>query len=175
MMNTDDEDDGAPGAEYNRRIGGRLRDIRRQKRLTLQDVEANSGAEFKASVLGAYERGERAISVPRLERLARFYLVPIDQLLPREPVTDDRAVEIDGSAIVIDVIKLGALEIGPADKLQRFFRMVEVERQDYNGRILTVRGDDRRALALILDVPIDDVRSTLDRLDLIHRQSYSTV
>ena len=175
MMNTDDEDDGATGAEYNRRIGGRLRDIRRQKRLTLQDVEANSGAEFKASVLGAYERGERAISVPRLERLARFYLVPIDQLLPREPVTDDRTVEIDGSAIVIDVIKLGALTIGPADKLQRFFRMVEVERQDYNGRILTVRGDDRRALALILDVPIDDVRSTLDRLGLIHRQSYSTV
>ena len=53
--------------------------------------------------------------------------------------------------------------------------MVEAERQGYNGRMLTVRGDDRRALALILDVPIDDVRSTLDRLDLIHRQSYSTV
>ena len=126
-------------------------------------------------MLGAYERGERAISVPRLERLARFYLVPIDQLLPREHVTDDRAVESDGSAIVIDISKLGALTIGPADKLQRFFRMVEAERQGYNGRMLTVRGDDRRALALILDVPIDDVRSTLDRLDLIHRQSYSTV
>ena len=38
--------------------------------------------EFKASVLGAYERGERAISVPRLQRLARFYSVPVDQLLP---------------------------------------------------------------------------------------------
>jgi len=126
-------------------------------------------------VLGAYERGERAISVPRLERLARFYLVPIDQLLPLEPVTDDRAVEIDGSAIVIDVSKLGALTIGPADKLPRFFRMVEAERQDYNVRMLTVRGDDRRALALILDVPIDEVRTTLARLDLIHRQSYSTV
>ena len=55
---------------YGRRVGERLRSIRRQKRLSLQDVEATSSQEFKASVLGAYERGERAISVPRLERLA---------------------------------------------------------------------------------------------------------
>ena len=56
----------------------------RQKRLSLQEVEAASDQEFKASVLGAYERGERAISVPRLQRLARFYSVPVDQLLPRD-------------------------------------------------------------------------------------------
>ena len=67
---------------YAGKVGTRLRAIRRQKRLSLQDVEATSGQEFKASVLGAYERGERAISVPRLQRLARFYRVPVDQLLP---------------------------------------------------------------------------------------------
>ena len=61
----------------------RLRNVRKQQRLSLQAVEAASNAEFKASVLGAYERGERAISVPRLQRLARFYNVPVDQLLPR--------------------------------------------------------------------------------------------
>ncbi len=49
-----------------------------------------SSQEFKASVLGAYERGERAISVPRLQRLARFYNVPVDQLLPRDD--DDSAL-----------------------------------------------------------------------------------
>src|SRR5918999_3858535 len=69
---------------YGSRVGERLRAIRRQKRLSLQDVEAASTQEFKASVLGAYERGERAISVPRLQRLARFYSVPVDQLLPRD-------------------------------------------------------------------------------------------
>ena len=46
---------------YGRRVGERLRAIRRQKRLSLQEVEATSSEEFKASVLGAYERGERAI------------------------------------------------------------------------------------------------------------------
>ena len=67
---------------YARRVGERLRAIRKQKGLSLQEVEGASQQEFKASVLGAYERGERAISVPRLQRLARFYNVPVDQLLP---------------------------------------------------------------------------------------------
>src|SRR5580698_6592228 len=69
---------------YARRVGERLRNVRKQQRLSLQAVEAASDQEFKASVLGAYERGERAISVPRLQRLAKFYNVPVDQLLPRD-------------------------------------------------------------------------------------------
>ena len=51
-------------------------------RLSLQAVETMSAQEFKASVLGAYERGERSISVPRLQRLALLYDVPVDLLLP---------------------------------------------------------------------------------------------
>src|SRR6476659_11166722 len=69
---------------YGRKVGARLRAIRRQKGMSLQEAEELSGQEFKASVLGAYERGERAISVPRLQRLAAFYNVPVDQLLPRD-------------------------------------------------------------------------------------------
>src|SRR3954465_3697417 len=79
---------------YAVKVGSRLRAIRKQKRLSLQEVEASSGQEFKASVLGAYERGERAISVPRLQRLARFYNVPVDQLLPR----DDADLDLTDSA-----------------------------------------------------------------------------
>ena len=69
------DDDDVVSSPYSRKVGDRLRVIRRQKRLSLQEVEASSSEEFKASVLGAYERGERAISVPRLERLAKFYNV----------------------------------------------------------------------------------------------------
>ncbi len=82
-MNAEHDEHNEAGSVYGRRVGERLRAIRRQKRLSLQEVEATSDQEFKASVLGAYERGERAISVPRLERLAQFYNVPVDQLLPR--------------------------------------------------------------------------------------------
>src|SRR3954451_21881929 len=90
MRFTSDEapEETTAGTPYGRKVGERLRAIRRQKRLSLQEVEAASNQEFKASVLGAYERGERAISVPRLQRLARFYSVPVDQLLPKDEGPD---------------------------------------------------------------------------------------
>ena len=44
---------------FTRLVGERLRRIRQQKQWSLSEVEANSDSEFKASVLGAYERGER--------------------------------------------------------------------------------------------------------------------
>ncbi len=81
-------------------VGERLRAIRRQKGLSLHDVEARSDQEFKASVLGAYERGERAISVPRLLRLAELYRVPADQLLPRS--AQDVDIDLTDSAAGVD-------------------------------------------------------------------------
>ena len=95
MQYPDDNDD---DLGYSVQVGERLRSIRKQKRLSLHDVEAQSDQEFKASVLGAYERGERAISVPRLHRLARVYQVPVDQLLPRpeDPVGDTTFIDLTG-------------------------------------------------------------------------------
>ena len=97
--------------DYSLRLGERIRVIRRQKRLSLQDVEARSEAEFKASVLGAYERGERAVSVPRLHRLAEFYDVPVDQLLPVgkgddlvDAGTAESPIWAPGQKVVIDLL-----------------------------------------------------------------------
>jgi transcriptional regulator with XRE-family HTH domain len=170
MSGFDDEDE-VLSSPYSRKIGERLRSIRRQKRMSLQEVEAASEQEFKASVLGAYERGERAISVPRLERLARFYAVPVDQLLPRDEMHagDDLELAGAGAKLVVDLVKLGRLTGGPFDMLQRFFRMIQVQRQDFNGKVLTVRADDRRAIAAMLDVPVDEVEARMDALDLLFR------
>jgi hypothetical protein len=71
------------GKTYAEAVGDRLHSVRLSKDLSLQDIEELSGKEFKTSVLGAYERGERSIAVPRLQRLALFYGVPVDYLLPR--------------------------------------------------------------------------------------------
>src|SRR5271166_6268518 len=86
----DDEQEEAARVAYARAVGSRLRAMRKQMRLSLQAVEAMSEQEFKASVLGAYERGERAISVPRLQRLAKLYDVPVDQLLPPDDMVATR-------------------------------------------------------------------------------------
>ena len=159
---------------YGRKVGERLRAIRRQKGLSLQDVEAASTQEFKASVLGAYERGERAISVPRLQRLARFYAVPVDQLLPREEgdpagdivdLTESAARDLRHS-ITIDLARLRDLESEPSQMLVRYLQMIQVQRQDFNGRMLTVRRDDLRAIACILDTTLDQAVERLDDLGL---------
>ena len=154
---------------FTRLVGERLRRIRQQKQWSLSDVESSSEGEFKASVLGAYERGERAISVPRLERLARFYAVSIDQLLPRGAVgADDSAA--DSSApkkLRIDVAKLSAMGGAQFEMLERFLRMIQVQRQDFNGKVITVRAHDTRAIAVMLDVPVDQVGDRLSDLGLL--------
>ena len=166
--------------EYSKRVGDRLRAIRRQKRLSLQEVEAASTQEFKASVLGAYERGERAISVPRLQRLARFYNVPVDQLLPADigpsfglaPAPDtvidltDRPGRREGESITIDLTRLEKLSGPEAEMLNRYLTMIQVQRQDFNGRVLTIRANDLQALAAILGTGVDGAGPRLDDLGL---------
>jgi transcriptional regulator with XRE-family HTH domain len=162
--------------EYAQRVGGRLRSVRKQKGLSLQDVEAKSSLEFKASVLGAYERGERAISVPRLQRLARFYSVPVDRLLPDDngaghvvDLTESgEAAPADARTepITIDLARLSEMDDASMAPMQRFVTMIQLQRQDYNGRVLTVRREDVRALACLIDVSPDGLRRRLDELGL---------
>jgi transcriptional regulator with XRE-family HTH domain len=152
------------------RVGDRLRAIRRQKGLSLHDVEARSGLEFKASVLGAYERGERAISVPRLLRLAEIYDVPADQLLPRDVeieinLTDGASGDYE-HGYTIDLVRLQGSAEPDAAVLSRYAATIQLQRQDFNGRLLTIRRDDLRVLAAVLGRSVDELGARLDQLGL---------
>lgn len=175
-------------AGYAQKVGDRLRLIRKQKGLSLQEVEATSRQEFKASVLGAYERGERAISVPRLQRLAKFYRVPVDQLLPRDldefgqprddDADDDTVIDLTdattGAAphalgderVSIDLTKLENLPGQERELLTRYLGMIQVQRQDFNGRVLTIRSEDLRAIACMFETSTDGMRRRLDEMGL---------
>jgi transcriptional regulator with XRE-family HTH domain len=169
-------------------VGARLRAIRAQQRLSLQEVEVRSREEFKASVLGAYERGERAISVARLQRLARFYAVPVDQLLPgdegpafgprpgdgqlggTEGGAVDHAHDTD-DPIRIDLGALGAMRTPQSELLTRFLGLIQVQRGDFNGQVLTVRRSDLVALASILDVAPQAAPEKLCSMGLLYKPS----
>jgi transcriptional regulator with XRE-family HTH domain len=154
-------------AAFSQRVGERLRAIRRQKRLSLHDVEAASNQEFKASVLGAYERGERAISVLRLQRLARIYDVPVDQLLPSDGGEHrSRAALEKGGKVAIDLTRLSRMPGDQFALLARYLRLIQVQRQDFNGKVLTVRNADLMAIACFLGIEVDDAPQTLDELGL---------
>jgi transcriptional regulator with XRE-family HTH domain len=169
-----------PALTYARRVGQRLRAIRRQKRLSLQEVESASSQEFKASVLGAYERGERVISVPRLQRLADFYRVPVDQLLPREgevpneppavgvePTEVRVAAPVWPSKVTFDLARFQAVDSDPElEMVYKYLSSIQVRRQDFNGRVLTIRADDIRAIAGLFGTDADALLRRLDDLQL---------
>lgn len=171
---------------YAARVGDRLRVVRKQKRMSLQAVESASQHEFKASVLGAYERGERAISVPRLQRLARFYNVPVDQLLPRDlgpegPSWDnghneDGTIDLreesslragDDGRVSLDLLKLETVAAPERELLNRYIGMIQLQRQDFNGQILTIRQEDLRAIACLFEATPEGMRRRLETLGLI--------
>jgi transcriptional regulator with XRE-family HTH domain len=179
-------DEEAMSTTYASRVGERLRVVRKQKRMSLQAVEAASQHEFKASVLGAYERGERAISVPRLQRLARFYNVPVDQLLPRDlgPEGPTWATESDmidlreeqmssrtgeDGRVSLDLGRLDSLAAPERELLSRYIGMIQLQRQDFNGQVLTIRGEDLRAIACLFEATPDGMRRRLDQLGLIQK------
>jgi transcriptional regulator with XRE-family HTH domain len=186
VFDDEDEQEEAARIAYARAVGARLRTMRKQMRLSLQAVEAMSEQEFKASVLGAYERGERAISVPRLQRLAKLYDVPVDQLLPPDdvavtrwgaqgsseeiaPLSARRAIQAGAATekVAIDLTKLHTVSGPERDLLRRFLSMIQVHRQDFNGRMITIRAEDVRAIACLFGVTPDSMGSRLDELGLL--------
>ena len=89
----------------------------------------------------------------RLQRLARFYRVPVDQMLPHD---DELGLpSANGNAPVVDLtervrrrpvtLDLQAIEQTAGhegEMLRRYLRLIQWQRGDYNGRMLTIRRDD---------------------------------
>lgn len=142
---------------YAEEVGARLRRVRVQQGWSLQDVERRSEGEWKAAVVGSYERGDRNISASRLIELAEFYGVAPSEILP----TDGGPRPMDRSAgIVVDLKKLA--EAGPRfDGVRRYCESIQLQRGDYNRDLLSIRGDDMRALSVILETDTDGLLSAL--------------
>jgi transcriptional regulator with XRE-family HTH domain len=135
-------------SEYGRALGARLRAIRTQQGLSLHGVEEKSEGRWKAVVVGSYERGDRAVTVQRLAELADFYGVPVSELLPEG--APGGAAE-PPPRLVIDLERLSSVPAEKAGPLARYAATIQSQRGDYNGRVLSIRQDDLRTLAVIYD------------------------
>jgi transcriptional regulator with XRE-family HTH domain len=145
---------GSPLRGISSEVGDRLREVRREKGLSLHDVQARSALEFKASALGAYERGERVISLPRLLRLARLYGVPVEELLPREvgveiDLTETAEAEPE-ARYMVDLNRLAKTDDPDAAVLLRFVAEIQRRREERHSPLVTIRASDVRILAAAL-------------------------
>ncbi len=137
-------------SDYARSLGLRLRAIRTQQGLSLHGVEERSLGRWKAVVVGSYERGDRAVTVQRLAELADFYGVPVSALLPDAGAS---TVVETPPRLVIDLERLSSVPAERAGPLARYAATIQSQRGDYNGKVLSIRQDDLRTLAVIYDLP----------------------
>ncbi len=123
--------------EFNVSLGRRLRAARRRRGWSLGEVERQTGGEFKASVVGAYERGERAISVQRFVKLAEVYEVAPAELLPLAP--SGRELVIDLDAVATDA---------GGEMVERYLAAIQLLRRSPGSR--EVRQSDRAIISSLL-------------------------
>jgi transcriptional regulator with XRE-family HTH domain len=134
---------------YAKALGAKLRAIRTQQGLSLHGVEEKSEGRWKAVVVGSYERGDRAVTVQRLAELAEFYGVPVAELLPEGAAS--AAASEPPPRLVIDLERLSDVPADRAAPLARYTATIQSQRGDYNGRVLSIRQEDLRTLAVIFD------------------------
>lgn len=121
-----------------------LRQIRKSKGWSLQDVERYSNGKWKAVVIGSYERSDRAISLKKAISLLEFYQVPITELFPQS------AEAVNASSFTLDLGKVNLEQNQSGEILQKFAKMIANRRKDWNGQFLSLRSNDLQFLSLLL-------------------------
>lgn len=159
--------------------------------MTLHDVEAVTRGEFKAASLSAYERGERAISVLRLLRIAQVYKAGLDELIPPLEPLGPGSLALVGSAdpapgesemapgratvepisalrLRLDVERLAEV-CGPGwDQLRNVVAAIQLRRRGRPGRYVLLRGEDIWIVAAIFGTTPHEVVPILTGEGLVH-------
>jgi transcriptional regulator with XRE-family HTH domain len=143
--------------QYSRQVGALLRSIRNQQGMSLLGVERRSQGRFKAVVIGSYERGDRVVSVSRLAELARFYDVPITELLPTGSQPRAHRRQASGGGVVINLRRLRELPPEQSAPADRYVRAIQRERHDYGSDMFPIRSEDLRPLAVMYSTTTDSL------------------
>ncbi|MCI9887690.1 transcriptional regulator [Micrococcales bacterium 31B] len=153
-------------------LGAKLRAIRTQQGLSLQGVEDKSNGAWKAVVVGSYERGDRAVTTQRLAELADFYGVPITALLPDAA---NVSAATTPPKLILNLERIAELNSAEMAPLSRYVANIQGQRGDYNGKILSIRTEDLRSLAVILDKTPAQVTEQLIELKILNPEARNTM
>lgn len=140
-------------SEYAKALGATLRDVRQRAGMSLQRVEERSNGRWKAVVVGSYERGDRAVTVNKLAELARFYGVPMSELLP----PDDLGVgQAPPPPIVLNLDRLHELLGENIEPLARYAADI-AQRRGSHETLMQIRSADMDAIAELYSLSTDQL------------------
>jgi len=127
-------------------VGRALRRARNTRGLTLHEVRRLSDGAFKPSAVGAYERGERQITVERFCDLSHVYGMSPDRLLLGALATvwpESRA------SVVVHLDRLGPVEDGTRRAVADFVADIHKSRGEVGARTIVLRAADLDGLAVL--------------------------
>ena len=130
--------------DMSKEIGEALRRARKQRGLTLHQVDRLSGGRFKPSSVGSYERGTRTISTPLFIELSALYGVPPDRLLSEALASSQSEAITD---VVIDLTRLPRLQGEETRVVIEFVERVQAQRRGPHSDVITLRAGDLQVLA----------------------------
>lgn len=142
-----------------------LRKVRKERGLSLADVERISHRRWSSAVVGSYERGDRALTIERAIDLADFYRVPLFYLLGIE-LAQTSPEEKSTSPLTLDLRKVKSAGTEP---LQLFVAWLTGTRHDWNGEVMTFRNSDLTTLAMMMTLDIEAVRRLLQTFSISSR------
>ncbi len=144
-------------------VGMKLRNIRKQKGLSLKEIERISKGKYKASTLGAYERNERNVSITHLHELATFYDVPVDYFLSER----ERTVAFTGKKVTFNLKKLKSINSIEKKMLLSYFNYLRNQRGDYGNGVISIRNDDLVYIAALLRTDPDNMVNRFEKLGVM--------
>lgn len=131
-------------------IRRRIRQLRRERGLTLLAFEKLSGGRIRAVVLGAYERGDRSMSLNKVIEIAGVFGVDVVHILgPSSGHSDQSRV---AERHIFDLRALQKLKTcAEKESLIKYIKRIAHQRGDWAGEIISLRQDDIDALSRVMD------------------------
>lgn len=143
-------------------VGTRLRKARLARGMSLKAVEAALSREISATTLSAYERGEHAITVVRLCRLADLYGVPLEALV--DPTGEDGpgpTSQSTGADVRLDLRRLQLASGQEVEVVARLVDAVQNRRRRNSMESMSLRREDLVTAAATVEQSLE---SFVDRL-----------
>ena len=149
---------------YAELVGEKLRRMRQERGMSLQEVCDRSGGSFVVSTLSAYERGKRSLSLERLSELASIYGQSPTSILDieSEPDFQQRSITSNGP-LRISLQSLERLDPEERRPLETYLTFLRQLRNDPSRELLTIRKEDLVYLSSLYGVRPTALKDYLEK------------